>query len=56
MADIDVLCLSENVVELFDNAFAVMISKVEKLEDLIQLAAESRDRRLPKLMNGKLEV
>lgn len=52
MADIDVLCPSENVVESFDNAFASMISKIEKLEDQIQLAAESRDRLLPKLMNG----
>lgn len=56
MADIDVLCPSENVVESFDNAFASMISKIEKLEDQIQLAAESRDRLLPKLMNGELEV
>lgn len=56
MADIDVLCPSENVVDSFDNAFASMISKIEKLEDQIQLAAESRDRLLPKLMNNEIEA
>ncbi len=56
MADIDVLCPDENIVEAFDKVFASMISKIEKLEDQIQLAAESRDRLLPKLMNGELEV
>ena len=50
MADIDVLCPDENIVEAFDKVFASMISKIEKLEDQIQLAAESRDRLLPKLM------
>ena len=56
MADIEVLCPAKSIVEMYDNIFASMISKIEKLEDQIQLAAESRNRLLPKLMNGELEV
>ena len=56
MADIEVLCPAKSIVEMYDNVFASMISKIEKLEDQIQLAAESRNRLLPKLMNGELEV
>ena len=56
MADIEVLCPAKSIVEMYDNVFASMISKIEKLEDEIQLAAESRNRLLPKLMNGELEV
>ena len=43
-------------VEMYDNVFASMISKIEKLEDQIQLAAESRNRLLPKIMNGEISV
>ena len=53
MADIEVLCPAKSIIEMYDNVFASMISKIEKLEDQIQLAAESRDRLLPKLMNGE---
>ena len=56
MADIEVLCPAKSIVEMYDNVFASMISKIEKLEDQIQLASESRNRLLPKLMNGELEV
>lgn len=56
MADIEVLCPAKSIVEMYDNVFASMISKIEKLEDQIQLAAESRNRLLPKLMNGELGV
>ena len=56
MADIEVLCPEKSIVEMYDNVFASMISKIEKLEDQIQLAAESRNRLLPKLMNGELEI
>ena len=53
MADIEVLCPDENHVHQYDAIFESMISKINKLEDQIQLAAESRDRLLPKLMNGE---
>ena len=56
MADIEVLCPAKSIVEMYDNIFASMISKIEKLEDQIQLASESRNRLLPKLMNGELGV
>ena len=56
MADIEVLCPAKSIVEMYDNVFASMISKIEKLEDQIQLASESRNRLLPKLMNNELEV
>lgn len=56
MADIEVLCPAKSIVEMYDNVFASMISKIEKLEDQIQLASESRNRLLPKLMNGELGV
>lgn len=56
MADIEVLCPEKSIVEMYDNVFASMISKIEKLEDQIQLAAESRNRLLSKLMNDELEV
>ncbi|ACX74943.1 type I restriction-modification system, S subunit [Fibrobacter succinogenes subsp. succinogenes S85] len=56
MADIEVLCPEKSIVEMYDNVFASMISKIEKLEDQIQLAAESRNRLLPKIMNGEISV
>lgn len=56
MADIEVLCPAKSIVEMYDNVFASMISQIEKLEDQIQLASESRNRLLPKLMNGEIEV
>lgn len=56
MADIEVLCPDENLVHQFDSIFELMISKINKLEDQIQLAVESRDRLLPKLMNNEIEV
>lgn len=56
MADIEVLCPAKSIVEMYDNVFASMISKIEKLEDQIQLAAESRNRLLPKIMNGEISV
>ena len=55
MADIEVLCPDENLVHQFDSIFELMISKINKLEDQIQLAVESRDRLLPKLMNEEIE-
>ena len=56
MADIEVLCPDENHVNQYDAIFESMISKINKLEDQIQLAAESRDRLLPKLMNNEIKM
>ena len=40
----------------FDRIVAPLFKQVQKLRDKCTLAAEARDRLLPKLMNGEIEV
>lgn len=44
------------VIEKFDNQFEAIRLKIEALEKQCDLAAQARDRLLPKLMSGELEV
>ena len=44
------------IIEKFDNQFEAIRLKIEALEKQCDLAAQARDRLLPKLMSGELEV
>lgn len=57
--DINALSLlipDEKYMELFVEIATLLFAKIQKLEKQIKLAAEARDRLLPKLMSGEIEV
>ncbi len=45
-----------SILKKFDEAFASYQKKIEILENQMSLASEARDRLLPKLMNGEIEL
>lgn len=47
---------SKIIMRNYDNMFKLYYNKLEKLQNQSILLAEARDRLLPKLMSGKLEV
>ncbi|MBR5758008.1 MAG: hypothetical protein IKX88_05385, partial [Thermoguttaceae bacterium] len=44
------------VMQVYDHFFSSINSRIELLEDQISLAIQARDRLLPKLMSGEIEV
>ena len=46
----------DSLMEKFRTAAEPMFSKIGKLEMQIKMLTEARDRLLPKLMNGEIEV
>lgn len=46
----------KEIADKFDNYVAPILLKIQKLRDISYKVAEARDRLLPKLMNGELEV
>ena len=46
----------KKIAELFDGYVSVLQEKIQDLRDEIYLSAEARDRLLPKLMSGEIEV
>lgn len=53
---IEILLPSSAVLAKFNNMYEAIQSKMESLENSISLTAEVRDRLLPKLMSGEIEV
>ena len=51
-----VLVPSREVADKFDRYVSPMLLRVQQLRDLTNKAAEARDRLLPKLMSGEIEV
>ena len=47
---------SEPIMKAFDSVFNPICSRIESLQGQINVAAEARDRLLPKLMSGEIEV
>ena len=56
MMKMEMLVPNELVMSKFDIKFEAIRLKIEALEKQCDLAAQARDRLLPKLMNGELEV
>ena len=56
MMKMEMLVPDKNIMQTFDVQFEAMRLKIEALEKQCDLAAQARDRLLPKLMNGELEV
>lgn len=54
--NLPILVPSSSVMEAFDNVFNPICFRIESLQEQIDVASEARDRLLPKLMSGKIEV
>lgn len=52
----EILVPSKNVATEFENLVRPILAQIQILRDTISYTAEARDRLLPKLMNGELEV
>lgn len=53
---LDVLVPSDKLMKLFDNISSNIYMKIEILQNKILMCQQARDRLLPKLMSGELEV
>ena len=51
-----ILIPSDEIMEQYDDMFEPYRKKIEPLQNQCNVAAEARDRLLPKLMSGELEV
>ena len=56
MMKMEMLVPDENTMQAFDVQFETIRLKIEALEKQCDFAAQARDRLLPKLMSGELEV
>lgn len=56
MMNMEMVVPDEKSLQAFDNQFEVIRLKIEALEKQCNLAIQARDRLLPKLMSGELEV
>lgn len=52
----EILLPTRNIACKFDSIVATLFKQVQSLRDKCTLATEARDRLLPKLMNGEIEV
>lgn len=51
-----VLVPSVEIAEAFDQLATPILQKIQKLRDICNISSEARDRLLPKLMSGEIEV
>ena len=56
MMGLTVTVPSENVMTAYEKSFGPIQARIESLQDQIDMAVQARDRLLPKLMDGELEV
>ena len=52
----NILVPTKKIAEKFDRYVSAILIQIQKLRDISDRSAESRDRILPKLMNGEIEV
>lgn len=52
----ELLVPTQVIAEAFDHFVSPMFSKIQRLRDINKAATNARDRLLPKLMSGKIEV
>ena len=53
---IDVVYPAESLLEAFENVVLPLYKKVQSLQSQLSLLTEARDRLLPKLMGGEIEI
>lgn len=56
MMGIEMLIPTKDILERYHQQFAPMVTRIEALQKQCDIAAEARDRLLPKLMSGEIEV
>ena len=56
MMNISMLCPDDSIIAEYDKLFSTIQNRIEILQSEYDLAVEARDRLLPKLMNGEIEV
>ena len=56
LADMTMLIPNDKILKQYDKIFLQYTNKIELLQEQCDIATEARDRLLPKLMNGELEV
>ncbi len=52
----EILVPTKDIAEAFNDFATPIFSKIQRLRDIIKNATEARDRLLPKLMSGEIEV
>ena len=52
----ELLVPTQVIAEAFDRFVSPMFSKIQRLRDINKAATNARDRLLPKLMSGEIEV
>lgn len=52
----ELLVPTQVIAEAFDHFVSPMFSKIQRLRDINKAATNARDRLLPKLMSGEIEV
>ncbi len=56
MMGIEMLIPAKDILERYHQQFAPMVTRIEALQKQCDVAAEARDRLIPKLMNREIEV
>lgn len=56
LSGITVLCPTEDILQDFENLLSPIYCKITNLQNSIELLVQARDRLLPKLMSGEIEV
>ena len=56
MMGIEMLTPTKDILERYHQQFAPMVTRIEALQKQCDVAAEARDRLIPKLMNREIEV
>ena len=56
MMGIEMLIPTKDILERYHQQFAPMVTRIEALQKQCDVAAEARDRLIPKLMNREIEV
>lgn len=56
MNSVEMLIPYNSLMEQYQQVFGALYKKIETLSEQCDLAAQARDRLLPKLMSGEIEV
>ena len=56
MMNMEMLIPTDEVMNQYDKIFAIYQKKIEALQNQIQLLQQARDKLLPRLMSGEMEV
>ena len=56
MMNMEMLVPTEEIMEQYDILFDIYQKKIETLQKQCDIATEARERLLPKLMSGEIEV